>query len=449
MVSNASESGDLSFAASSDELSPDSASPEFPYSERALRTQDPAISYMLKMVYDDPEIISLAAGLVDEPSLPHGPVKELFTSLFTNPTATRAALQYGPTAGHGELRTLVARRLVEQNGLPGPVDPDDVVITNGSQQLLHLVTDVLVDPGDIVLVEDPTYFVYMGALEAAGAQVIGVATDEDGILPDALEERLQWLEQQGLLPRLKIVYIMTYFQNPMGVTLREDRRKVVVDILERWGGSEGNFILIEDAAYRDLRIDGPDLDFLKKYDPENRWIVLTGTFSKAFAPGLRLGWGYLPKGLTTAVLRQKGNQDFGSNNLGQTIAAHALKTGQYDQQKELVRQRYKEKRDVMVGALREHWPKEVSFYHPRGGLYVWVTLPEGVSANPGSEFFNECLKRKVIYVPGYYCFCKEPGIRKPDNTLRLCYGYTDNDPIVEGIRRMGEAIATVLERQAV
>jgi len=404
---------------------------------------------MLQMVYDDPDIISLAAGLVDEPSLPDKPVSTLLNRLFGDPPATRAALQYGPTAGHGRLRSLLAKRLVEKEGLQGPIDPETIVITNGSQQLLHLVSDVLVDPGDVVLVEDPTYFVYMGVLQGVGARVVGVRTDEDGIIPDALEERFQWLEQQGLLPRLKIVYLMSYFQNPMGISIAEDRRKKIVEICERWGGTERNFILIEDAAYRDLRIDGPDLDYLKKYDPENRWIVLTSTFSKAFAPGIRLGWGYLPPQLATAVLRQKGNQDFGSNNLGQTLAALALETGHYDQQKELVRRRYQLKRDILIDAVQKYWPKEVSFYRPRGGLYVWVTLPDGISCDPGSEFFQECLNRKVIYVPGCYCFCKEAGVTKPNNMLRLCYGYIDNEPIVEGIRRMGEAITTVLQRSAV
>lgn len=421
-------------------------SPEFPFSERGLRTHDQPISAMLKMVYDDPEIISLAAGLVDEPSLPDKRVSDLLNSLFTNPQATRAALQYGTTAGHGKLRALVAKRLVEQDGLPGPVDPDDIVITNGSQQLLHLVADVLVDPGDIVLVEDPTYFVFMGVLQAVGARVLGVRTDEDGVVPEALEERLQALEQQGLLPRLKIVYLMSYFQNPMGVTIRDDRRQQIVEILQRWGGSDGNFVLVEDAAYRDLRIDGPDLDYLKKHDPENRWIVLTSTFSKAFAPGIRLGWGYLPKQLVTAVLRQKGNQDFGSTNLGQTLAALALETGQYNQQRELVRKRYERKRDILIDAIVKHWPKEVSFIRPRGGLYVWVTLPNGISCDPGSDFFQECLDRKVIYVPGCYCFCQEPDVEKPCNTMRLCYGYTDDTHIIEGIRRMGEALAAVLRR---
>lgn len=416
------------------------------FSERALRTQPPPISWLMKVVVENPEIISLAAGFVDQSSLPNDLMKELMQELFSNPTAARASLQYGITSGLPSLRATMAARLVEHYGLPGPVTADDVVITNGSQQLLHLVADVLIDPGDIVLVEDPTYFVFLGVLEAVGARVMGVATDEDGMIPEALEEKLKELKASGDLNRLKMIYVMSYFQNPMGVTLESSRREKIVRIAEHWGGADGRFVLLEDAAYRELRIDGPDLPYLKTFDPENKWIVLTGTFSKAFTPGVRLGWGYVPQWLMEAILRQKGNEDFGSTNLGQTLTALALERGFYDRQKERVQQRYRQKRDVLIEALKQYWPSEIRYPIPHGGLYVWATLPEGISSAPHTPFFDECLARKVIYVPGVHCFCPEPGVNKPENQLRLCYGYIEDEPMIEGVRRMGEAMAAVLER---
>ncbi len=428
-------------------LSRDAASKEaaFRFSERSMRTQDPPISWLMKLTIEDPEIISLAAGFVDQPSLPDGLMKGLFEELFSEGEAARSALQYGMTQGHPPLRRVMAKRLAEKNGLAGPIDPESILITNGSQQLLHLVTDSLVNPGDIVLLEDPTYFVYLGVLEPVGARVMGVATDENGMIPEALEERLKALKRSGDLDRLKILYVMSYYQNPMGVSIAEDRRKKIVEIAAHYGGEAGRFLLLEDAAYRELRFDGPDLPYLKAFDPENRWIALTGTFSKAFAPGLRLGWGMLPHSLMRMVLRLKGNEDFGSSNLNQHLLTLALERGIYDRQMTHVAKRYLGKRDLLLDAVRRYWPAEVQCLIPHGGLYVWVTLPEGISTAPGSPLFNECLARKVIYVPSSYCYCQEPGVKKPVNRARLCYGFIEEDAMVEGVRRMGEAIASVLE----
>lgn len=418
------------------------------FSKKALRTKVPAISTLLQMAIEDPEILSLAAGLVDQKTLPDAHGRALVRELFDQPEEARAALQYGMTSGLLPLREAVATRL-ERLGLPGPVDPEHIVIGNGSQQLLHLIAEATLDPGDLVLVEDPTYFVMMGVLESAGARILGVKTDENGVIPEALEERLRGLERQGLLGSLKLVFFMSYYQNPAGMSISLDRRERVVEILDRFSRAGRRPVLIEDAAYRELRIEGPDLPYLKTYDPQNRWIALTGTFSKAFAPGFRLGWGYLPPALRDPAMNLKGNEDFGSSNLNQTLMARALRRGLFDQQMEHMRDRYRQKRDLLLKAVREHWPPDVSYYHPKGGLYVWAKLPEGVSSAPGSPFFNECLARKVIYVPGAYCYCMEPEVQKPENDLRLCYGYIEDEPMIEAVRRMGEAIAAVLERQAV
>ena len=263
-------------------------------SQRARRTSEPQISVMLSKVLADPSIISLAAGFVDQKSLPAEMVREVLEdSVFAEGDIARKALQYGSTNGLAELREAVVPRL-EAGGIAGPVDPGHIVLTSGSQQLLYLITDVLVDPGDIVFVEDPTYFVYMGVLEGAGARTLGVATDDDGMIPQALEERLEEVGRAGELHRVKLLYLMTYFQNPKGTSHSWKRREQLYEIIERHSSDENFIHILEDAAYFELKFEGEDVPFMKKLDPKNERVLLAMTFSKGFAPGMRLGYGHLP-----------------------------------------------------------------------------------------------------------------------------------------------------------
>lgn len=417
-------------------LAPDKASR---LSRRAKRTQEPPISWLMRKTLEEEGMISLAAGFVDHQSLPAGPIRGLIDKLFACGDDCRRALQYGSTSGLQDLRSKLAERL-EAEGLPGPVDPAHLVVTSGSQQLLFLVTDVLIDTGDIVLVEDPTYFVYMGVLESAGARTVGVATDDEGMIPEALEERFEEIKSAGDLHRVKMLYLMTYFQNPKGTSTSWKRREQLWEILLRYSTPENYIYLLEDAAYYELQYEGPKIPFMKTLDPNNERTILALTFSKGFAPGLRLGYGHLPTDLIGPVLNQKGNHDFGSGNLSQAIAYQALVDGEFDKHCELLRRRYAEKRDVMLKVLREEFPADVHFIEPHGGLYVWATLPEGVPTSPGSALFEEALNRKVLYVPGNYCYAQEQGRPKPDNQMRLCFGFIEEEPMIEGIKRLAGAI---------
>jgi len=414
-------------------------------SARARRTKEPQISWLLKKPLENPNIISLAAGLVDQQTLPAQPIQQLVLLLFSDEEAAKRALQYGTTEGDAALRQTLAQRL-ESQGLPGPIDPENIVLTNGSQQLLFLATDVLVDPGDIVLVEDPTYFVYMGTLDAVGARTIGIPTDDEGIIPEALEETLRQLAAEGLLPRIKILYVMTYFQNPKGSSHTWKRREQIYEIIERFSSEENFIYIIEDAAYYELKFEGDDVPFMKTLDPANERVLLAMTFSKAFAPGLRLGYGYVPAELTPHILNQKGNHDFGSGNLAQNLVCQALRTGIFDRHSAMLRDRYRQKRDIMLEVIREKFPPEVKYLEPKGGLYVWVTMPEGIATSPGSRFFEEALRREVLYVPGCYCYAQEEGRRKPDNQLRLCYAYIQEEPMKEGLRRLADACVAAIEQ---
>lgn len=417
-----------------------SVSSSFPFSARALRTGDSPISWLMKLAIEDPEMLSLAAGFVDGTTLPEDLLREGISQVFRDEASGKAALQYGGTAGLKELREELARKL-ESQGIPN-VDPECLVISNGGQQSLFTITEVLVDPGDIVLVEDPTYFVYMDVLQASGARSMGVTTDGEGIVPEALEERFAQLREQGLRDRLKILYVMSYYTNPKGTNMSRGRREAIMEIYRRELERGPSFVLIEDACYRDLCLDGDEEPYLKAWDGENETVFTSGTFSKAFAPGLRLGWSYMPPALHQAFCRQKGAQDFGSSNMNQRIMAERLRSGAYDRAAERFRDRYRLKRDAALEAIAEYWPEDTELVSPMGGLYIWARMP-GIDTDPGSPFFEAALKAKVLYVPGYYCYCGETQDPKPTDTMRLCYSYIDIKPMREAIRRLGDVARSV------
>lgn len=410
---------------------------QFPTSKRAQRTTDSPISWLMKLTIEDPEILSLAAGFVDTPTLPDDLLRGEMNRLFASSPDAKNALQYGATAGLRSLRRALAKRL-EARGM-GAVDPDCLVISNGGQQSLYTITEVLVDPGDVVLVEDPTYFVYMDVLKSAGAHVMGVTTDEEGMNPESLEQRFEEIRRLGLRDRLRILYVMSYYSNPKGSNMSEARRRRLFEIYQKELERGPAFLLIEDASYADLCLEGKEEPYIKSFDTDNELVFVTGTFSKAFAPGLRLGWSYMPPDLHKAMCRQKGNQDFGSSNMNQTILTSLLEGDGYDIAAARFRTRYRAKRDALLAALREYWPADTDLLHPLGGLYVWARLP-GINTDPGSPFFNAVLEEKVLYVPGYYCFCDETQLAKPVDTMRICYGVIDIEPMREAVRRMGRVI---------
>ncbi len=410
-------------------------------SPKARRATDPPIAWLLRMPIENPEIISLAAGFVDEESLPAEEVEDCARELLGG-KKDKTPLQYGTTPGFLPLREELCRML-ERQGAGKSISPEEVVLTGGSQQLLHLITDVLVSEGDIVLVGDPTYFVYMGTLQAAGAKVMGVALDEKGIIPDALEEKLRSLQGSGDLERLRLVYLMTYFQNPTGTSLAWERMETVYEILSRYCELGRKTFVIEDAAYKELRFEGEDTPYLKSLDSGNRGVVLVGSFSKSFSPGLRVGFGWAPPQLLEHVLRQKGNEDFGSSNFCQHLMHRAITSGRYSRHVEMLRARYRKKRDLMLRGIAQHFPSDVEVIKPLGGMYVWAALPGGMDTGCKSELFKEALRRNVLYVPGEFCYCSEPGVAKPTNNLRISFGMVTEENIAAGMARLGEAVRHV------
>ena len=417
-------------------------------SRKALRTPEPPISYLMTEALERKGLLSLAAGFVDYDTLPVEAVGQTCAEILGDPAAGRAALQYGTTQGYPPLRELVLERFVRREGVAAKdlkLTPDHVVITSGSQQLLYLVSSVLVNPGDIVLVARPTYFVYMGVLQIFGARVVGIDVDDEGLRADGLERRLKDLEARGQLGRVKLLYACSYFDNPTGLTLSAARRRELIRVVRRWRRKQ-RFYVLEDAAYRDLAYDAEsDAPTLKTLDRGNDLVILTQTFSKPLSPGLKTGYGFLPDDLLGPVLDQKGSHDFGSSNFCQHIAYRMLKTGRVDEHVARLRAGYRPKRDAILEALQAYVGPlcsagAVSWTRPGGGLYVWLTLPESVNTDMDGSLFGRALDRGVLYVPGSFCYLAERGFKVPRHHLRLSFGVPTVQENREGVRRLAEAI---------
>lgn len=421
-------------------------------SRKALRTAQPPITQLISAALKDPSLISFAAGLVDEQMLPVSEMQEISAHAFDDPAGARSALQYGDTLGFRPLREMLLKHIESLEGKPAAdmgLSAGHVLLTTGSQQALYLIADTLLDSGDIVIAASPSYFVYTGALASLGAKVIGIPMDEQGMRVDLVEQTLEDLAQRDLLHRLKFIYCTSFYQNPTGYSLSLARRKALLRLVRKFSPLAGNRILIvEDAAYRELRYSGEDLPSIKSMDRRNEYTVLTQTFSKPFAPGLRVGYTVMPDDLLEQVLRQKGNHDFGSPNVCQWLASQVMQSGAYARHLKELLAGYRKKRDLMLSALeREIRHPGISWTRPDGGLYVWLTLPEGMSSGPDGQLIAACLQQGVIYVPGEYAFASAGRSAVPSHHLRLCFGQVPADRIHEGIARLSRAIQKVCAQQ--
>lgn len=413
----------------------------------AQRTTPPAISELMRRALATPGLISMAAGFVDQASLPSSAVLAALTPMLADPVEGRRALQYGPTIGDEGLRHALLRRLEHEEKVPAGSYQEFLprtVVTTGSQQLLSLVCEALLDPGDIVLVESPTYFVFLGLLESRGARAIGVATDSGGLCLNSLERALEEIERRGELDRVKLVYTVSEHGNPTGLSLAGDRRKPLLEIVNRWSRKQ-RILVLDDAAYRGLDLEGIEYPGLWGLDPGGENVILARTFSKTFSPGLKTGFGVLPSDLVQPVLSLKGNQDFGSSHFTQLLLERALTSGVYEAHRLGLAETYRAKRDALLGALDAHLGgvDGVSWTRPNGGIYVWLTLPEGVDTHGEGEFFARCVEQGFLYVPGALAFANEP-TPPPVNTARLCYGPPEAAELVEGVGRLSAALAGCL-----
>ena len=397
------------------------------FAKRTSAIKSSTIRELLK-VTQRPEIISFAGGLPAPELFPTQRFQEICTRVLTENSS--AALQYGATEGYTPLRQMIADKL---SGMGATLD--NVMITAGSQQALDLVGKLLIDPGDRVLVEAPTYLGALQAFTVYGALYVSAPIDEDGLRTDLVEAALQ--------SHPKFMYVLPNFQNPAGVTLSEGRRHQLVLLSDVY-----HVPIVEDDPYGELRYEGEPLPSLAAIDQENNRrldspfanVIHLGTFSKTLAPGLRLGWIVAAPEVISKLVQLKQGADLHTSTFTQVVAYEVARDGFLERHIDRIRTVYRERRDVMLEALKEFFPAEVTWTRPAGGLFLWATLPEGVDAQ---ELFGLALRENVAFVPG------DPFFADADNGrhMRLNFSNADPEHIREGIRRLARAVHSVMERR--
>lgn len=419
-----------------------------PFSRKRAWCRDQAISYLMQQGSENPHVLSLAAGLVDPQTLPCRLVSTLVSEMCRDPEEGTAALQYGSTPGAPRLRSAVRKHLARLEGKSESelrLNVDQIILTTGSQQLLSLLAEILLDPGDIVFVSSPTYFVFLGVLAGVGAEAIPIRSDEQGMVIDDLEGELRKVEAAGQLDRVKLIYLVSDFENPSGICLSADRRRQAVELAQRWSKIH-RLMILEDAAYRELRYSGQPIPSLWSFDAAREHVILAQTFSKSFSPGVRVGFGVVPSELVEPLTDRKGNEDFGSAHFNQQLLARALESGRYEDHVATVCQSYTRKRDAMLASAEQHFSNlpGVSWVRPDGGLYVWMTLPESIPTGFDSELFRMVVKDyQVIYVPGELCQAG-PLMKRPRNQMRLSFGVLEPGKIEEAMSRLAQAVKSLL-----
>jgi 2-aminoadipate transaminase len=400
-----------------------------PWSHRyAFRThviKSSAIRELLKIT-QRPEVISFAGGLPAPDVFPVEKFQEACAAALANNGGL--ALQYGATEGYQPLRELIARNMKRYGII---ASAENVMITAGSQQALDLIAKLLINRGDRLLVEAPTYLGALQAFNVFGAEYLAVPMDDNGIRTDLLEDALR--------SGPKFMYILPNFQNPSGVTMCAQRRRELVDLADKHGVP-----IIEDDPYGQLRYEGEHLPSLVVLDREHNHhdekyelgnVIYLSTFSKTLAPGLRLGWIVAPQEVITKLAQLKQGADLHTSTFNQIVAYEVAKDGYLDGHVRLIRRVYRERRDVMLAALKEYFPEECTWTRPQGGLFLWVTLPAGLRS---SELFKTALEENVAFVPGesFYAVPDAMGERQ----LRLNFSNATPEKIREGIRRLANAV---------
>jgi 2-aminoadipate transaminase len=399
------------------------------YAQRTRTIKSSAIRELLKLT-QKPEVISFAGGLPAPEVFPVERFQEACQRVLAEEGAT--ALQYSTTEGYLPLREAIASNLQRYGIL---ATPDNVMLTNGSQQALDLIAKLLINRGDRLLVEAPTYLGALQAFNVFGAEYVTVPTDSEGLRTDLLEEALR--------SGPKFMYILPNFQNPTGVTLSRERREELVFLADKYG-----IPIIEDDPYGQLRYEGEHKPSLVVLDRENIRrdsgynlgnVIYLSTFSKTLAPGIRLGWIVAPTDVISKLVQLKQGADLHTSTFNQMVAHEVGRDGFLDNHVKLIRAVYCERRNVMLESLERDFPPEVSWTHPNGGLFLWVTMPEAANSK---ELLAEALKRDVAFVPGE-SFYPEEG--QGGRHMRLNFSNATPEQIEEGIRRLAVAVRAHLE----
>ncbi|MCZ7404697.1 MAG: PLP-dependent aminotransferase family protein [Candidatus Methanoperedens sp.] len=389
------------------------------FADRMKTTSKSFIREILK-VTQQPEVISFAGGLPNPGFFPVEEIARASTKVLAKDG--RNVLQYSTSEGYLPLREFIAERYLRKNGLK--MEPDDILITNGSQQGIDLIGKVFLNKGDRVVIERPGYLGAIQAFSIFEPNFRSVPLLDDGIDTDLLEKALSEADA-------KLLYTIPNFQNPSGITYSGQKRKDVADILEKH-----NAVCVEDNPYGEIRFTGEDLPCIRKYS-ENT--ILLGTFSKIISPGLRIGWICAGKEIMEKLIVAKQAADLHSNSLSQRIVHQYLMDNDIDEHIIKIRAAYGKRRDLMIDMMAEYFPEEVRYTKPEGGMFLWVTLPERVSS---LDLFELAVKENVAFVPGNP-FYADDGSR--NNTLRLNFSNSDEEQIEEGIKRLARCLERLLE----
>jgi 2-aminoadipate transaminase len=366
------------------------------------------------------DVISLAGGMPDTSTFPADSYAALMNSVAADSCAR--ALQYGPTEGLSLVKRCVAE-VMRAEGME--VDADELLITTGGQQVIDLVCKTLVDPGDVIITEAPTYPGAVPTFCAYQAEVVQIRMDRDGMRTDELESTLDQLEAAGRRP--KFIYTVPNFHNPAGVTLALERRRELVRI-----AGERELLVLEDTPYGLLRYEGTPLPTLRALDG-GEFVVYASTFSKILSPGVRLGWAAAPAPVLEKMNIGKQGSDLCSSSISQFFVSAYFDSGPWESYVRSLIEIYRRRRDVMLDALAEHFPREAEWTHPEGGLFIWATLPDYIDT---TDLLARALEEHVAFVPGRAAFLDGRG----GSSMRLNFSGVSEDAIREGIRRLGEVV---------
>lgn len=395
------------------------------FSDRAGKMRKSVIRELLK-VTQDPEIISFAGGLPNPNSFPinelHGVIEYVMKHYG------KTALQYGTTQGLDSLREIIAERAYKE-GIE--TTTDNIIIYSGSQQALDTVGKIFLNPGDTAIVGLPTYLGGINAFRSYESNLTGIPLDKDGMRIDILEETIKKLIKEDISP--KFIYTVPTFQNPAGVVLPESRRKKLIDI-----ANEYDLLIVEDDPYRKLCYDIPPVKPIKAFDDIGR-VIFISTFSKILAPGFRLAWAIASDEITRKMIICKQALDLCTNTFTQFIASEFIRQGYLDLHIMSICELYKPKRDIMMDAMEKYFPEGYVCHKPKGGMFAWATLPEGIDTE---IMFLDAIKQKVAYVHGRAFHVDDGGER----SMRLNFSYPTDEQIEEGIKRLGNVAKEKLEK---
>jgi 2-aminoadipate transaminase len=397
---------------------------EYRYAQRMKGMQSSIVREILK-VTSQPDVISFAGGMPAPELFPLKEIEEACIKVLREQGSS--ALQYSISEGYVPLREFIVRKM-SRYGIVASVD--NVLITTGSQQGLDLVSKVLLDPGDVIIIEAPTFVGALQSFRAYQASYASVPLDDDGMLVDVLEQKI-------VETHPKFMYVLPNFQNPAGVTLSRERRERLVSLARQYGVP-----ILEDDPYGELRFEGENIEPLvvisaKENGQQSGYfegdVIYMSTFSKTLSPGLRLGWLVAPVEVVKKLVQAKQGADLHTSTFDQMMAYEVMANGFLDQHVTKIRETYRQRRDAMLAALERHFPDGVTWTHPQGGLFLWVKLPEGVDCG---DVFNEAIEQKVAFVPGTAFYADGRG----RNAMRVTFATCSTEQIEEGIKRLGKAI---------